>query len=162
MISSCKTLAHHGVAGVVVVTYILADGNAAHTVLFAKLLTQWRLKVVRTCPCAMFQVSSYAHDDPTHTTRRTEVSLSRLAARACDCLDLGHFCCELDGLSVTLRSSCRGPQIFIREKCASAQRARFFSVGETVVPLSLARLSLLAAQRARVDHRHSRSSLSKR
>lgn len=31
-------------------TYILADGNAAHTVLFAELLTQWRLKIVRTCP----------------------------------------------------------------------------------------------------------------
>jgi hypothetical protein len=28
--------------------------------------------------------SSYAHDDPTHTTRRREMRLSRLAARACD------------------------------------------------------------------------------
>lgn len=29
-------------------TYILADGDRAHTVLFAKLLTQRRLKIVRT------------------------------------------------------------------------------------------------------------------
>lgn len=82
-------------SGSLSLTYILADGNAAHTVLLAELLTQWRLKVVRTCPSAMFQVSSYAHDDPTHTTRRTEVCLSRFAARARDdCLGLGHCCCE--------------------------------------------------------------------
>lgn len=35
-------------------TYILADGNATHTVLLAELLTQWRLKVVRTCPSKVF------------------------------------------------------------------------------------------------------------
>jgi len=35
--------------------------------------------------------SSYAHNDPAHTTRRTEVRLSRVAARAGH--DLGHCCC---------------------------------------------------------------------
>lgn len=57
-------------------THILAEGNAAYTVLLAELLTQWRLGIVRTCLHMMFIKSSYAHDDPTHTTRRTEVSLS--------------------------------------------------------------------------------------
>lgn len=35
-------------------TYILAEGNAAHTVLLAELLTQWRLKVLEHDPSKMF------------------------------------------------------------------------------------------------------------
>jgi hypothetical protein len=45
--------------------------------------------------------SSYAHDDPTHTTRRTEVRLSRFAARAREIgLCLGH-CCWIRGCRVS-------------------------------------------------------------
>jgi hypothetical protein len=45
VISSCAKLAHQA-AGVRVVTYVFADGNAAHTMLLAELLTQWRLKML--------------------------------------------------------------------------------------------------------------------
>jgi hypothetical protein len=83
VISSCEKLAHNGSRASWGDTYILADGNAAHTVLLAELLTQRRLKMLEhghpNCSS-----SSYAHDDPTHTTRRTEVRLSRFAARARD------------------------------------------------------------------------------
>lgn len=41
-------------AGKTIDTHILAEGNAAYTVLLAELLTQWRLGIVRTCPYMMF------------------------------------------------------------------------------------------------------------
>jgi hypothetical protein len=83
MISSCAKLAHNGSGSKFGDTYILADGDAAHSVLLAELLTQRRLKTLEQAMQDVLR-SSYAHDDPTHTTRRTEVRLSRFAARARD------------------------------------------------------------------------------
>lgn len=57
-------------------TYILADGNAAHSVLLAELLTQRRLKVVRTCP---MQCSKSLHT--LMMTRRTLLGALKCAFR---------------------------------------------------------------------------------
>lgn len=58
------------------VTYILADGDTAHTVLLAELLTQWRLKIVRTCPS---QCSKSLHT--LMMTRRTLLGALKCAFR---------------------------------------------------------------------------------
>lgn len=67
-------------------THILADGNAAHTVLLAELLTQRRLKVVRTCPL---------HDSKSlHTLMMTRRAL--LGALKCAFRDLRRELATID------------------------------------------------------------------
>jgi len=56
MISSCAKLAHRGMREETGDTHVLADGNAAHSVLFAELLTQRRLKMLERVHASLFFV----------------------------------------------------------------------------------------------------------
>jgi hypothetical protein len=67
------------------VTYILADGNAAHSVLFAELLTQWRLKMLELCMQAVLRL---------HTLMMTRRTL--LGALKCAFRDLRRELARLD------------------------------------------------------------------
>jgi hypothetical protein len=116
-------------------------------VLLAELLTQRRLKMLEHSHprCSS---SSYAHDDPTHTTRRTEVRLSRFAARARDHgLDLCHCCCgiEVVGLveKVVVRRCAKLDCVLALLACVSGR-------GETVLPTRLSQRHVAAQSHLRI------------
>lgn len=128
MISSCRLLAHRGRRAQRGVTYILANRNATHSVLFAELLTQRRLKMLEHVPTSCCSSSSYAHDDPTHTTRRTEVCLSRLAARARDHgLNFGHCVAVVRGCRVSREKFRQLRKIGVRQAHSLVRRQNCFS-----------------------------------
>lgn len=113
VISSWEKLAHAGkVDDGFVNTHVLADGNAAHSVLLAELLTQRRLKVVRTCP---LQCSKSLHT--LMMTRRTLLGALKCAFRdlrrelATIDWTLVIFAVELAGCRVSRQSSCRKHKI---------------------------------------------------
>jgi hypothetical protein len=118
MTSSWEKSAYDATGGEYPNTHILADGNAAHSVLLAELLTQRRLKVVRTC---LLQCSKTLHT--LMMTRRTLLGALKCAFRdlrrelATIALTLVIFAVELAGCRVSRQSSCRDHKIGCCEMC---------------------------------------------
>lgn len=76
--------------------------------------------------------SSYAHNDPAHTTRRTEVRLSRVAARAGH--DLGHCCCGWAKWGLVERES----EVAVRSSCPGVKMVEWASKRSASIGVSAA------------------------
>ena len=76
--------------------------------------------------------SSYAHNDPAHTTRRTEVRLSRVAARAGH--DLGHCCCGWAKWGLVERES----EVAVRSSCPGVKMVEWASKRSASIGVSTA------------------------